>query len=185
MRVSDAPEQYDCIACKESGKRNRARGRECLLGDELVGIRDLAENPILFEFKLRNQPPISGSVTSESELIETLDRLLELHQTEKFSIALRRLGKGLCPRSFPLSRQSYYFLELYRLTRGEGYSLARLPLSGGVLDQPNIFYRACSAIDKAVDSFKKEQDAKQDKGKGETPHRGDGKGKPYSTPSNG
>lgn len=76
---------------------------------------------------------------------------LDVYRTNDTTIALRRIGKGVCPKSFPISRQSYYFLELYDLTHGGEYGteLLHLPLTGGVLEQANIFHQACSVISTA------------------------------------
>jgi hypothetical protein len=54
----------------------------------------------------------------------------------------------VCPRSFPISPQSFYFLDLYGRTFGGKYGtdLVHLPLGGGVVEQPNIFFEATDII---------------------------------------
>ena len=142
MLVAEAPENYNCQQCVLSGKKNHARGRECLLE------RDYAKNPIPYAFKVRNSPLKKGTVKSEDGLYKAITIALEVHRTDDASIALRRIGKGICPKSFPITRQSYYFLELFSLTHGgeAGTELTNLPLSGGVLEQPAIFFNACNII---------------------------------------
>lgn len=73
---------------------------------------------------------------------------MKTYQTDDLEIALKRIGKGVCPKSFNISRQSYYYLDLYRKTHGGDYGidLTHLPLSGGVLEQPNIFFAASDII---------------------------------------
>lgn len=73
---------------------------------------------------------------------------MKTYQTDDASLALRRIGKGVCPKSFPLSSQSLYFLNLYGITHGGDYGndLTHLPVSGGALEQPAIFYTASDII---------------------------------------
>ena len=89
-------------------------------------------------------------------------------------MALRRIGKGICPKSFPISKQSHYFLELFRLCHGGEYGLElmRLPHSGGVLDQSAIFFQASDII-RAVKSrlFKEKLDASKGEGQDNVPGR--------------
>lgn len=118
------------------------RGRECLLD------RDYAAHPISYSFKVRNQPEISGTIDSQESFYEAVDLAFRTYQTDDISTALRRIGKGICPRSFPTSSQSLYFLDMYYLTHGgeSGLDLVHLPNEGGILDQPSLFFRACEII---------------------------------------
>jgi hypothetical protein len=54
----------------------------------------------------------------------------------------------VCPKSFPITPQSYYFLDLYHKTHGGQYGgdLTHLPITGGVLEQPNVFFMASDII---------------------------------------
>ena len=58
------------------------------------------------------------------------------------------MGRRVCPKSFPVSPQSYYFMELFGRTHGgeAGTDLTHLPQSGGILEQPNIFFHASDII---------------------------------------
>jgi hypothetical protein len=162
LAVGDSPEVYDCKKCLKSGKRNKVRGRECLLNETLTGKRDLTKNPIPYEFKVRNLPAIAGLVSSEEDLVNVFETALETFQTTNMDVALRRVGKGICPKSFPLSPQSLYFLDLYHKTHGgeAGCDLTHLPIAGGLLDQPNIFFSAVDVIRAVkIDRYNRKIDA--------------------------
>lgn len=149
MLASDSPDDYNCERCIALGKQNKVRGRDCLLK------RNLKKAPLTYSFKNRNSPEVRGVVTSEQEFFEAIDLAFEVHKTNDIEIALRRIGKGVCPKSFPLTRQSYYFLDIYAKTHGGEYGtdLTFLPNSGGILDQPNIFYAASSVISSIRSAF--------------------------------
>ena len=85
---------------------------------------------------------------SEAALFEAIDVALRTYQTEDLQVVLKRLGKGICPKSFPVTQQSLYFLDIYYKTHGGEYGtdLVHLPNSGGVLDQPNLFFVASDII---------------------------------------
>lgn len=170
LAMSDAPASFDCQQCIARGRRN-TRGRECLKFG-----RDLKSDPIPYKAKVRNQPEISGFIRSEEELDGAIERILRLYQTEDFEVALRRIGRGFCPKSYPISPQSFYFLDLYYKTYGGEYGteLRHLPLRGGALDQPSLFYAAMDVI--VAEKYKHigKQLAKaenQNKGSGEAPNR--------------
>jgi hypothetical protein len=113
-------------------------------------------------YRVRGKELLGGTIYSESDLFKVLRDAQALYETEEVQVALRRIGKGVCPKSFPITKQSHYFLELFRLTHGGEYGLElmRLPLSGGVLDQPAIFYQASDIIRNVKSRFIK---AKLDK----------------------
>lgn len=121
---------------------NNARGRDCLLG------RRYAENPLTYSAKVRGKEIVSGTVTSEESLFTAIDKLLDAYKASDVTVALRRIGRGVCPKSFPVSPQSHYFLGLYHITHGGEYGLdlMHLPNEGGALDQPNIFFSSSTAI---------------------------------------
>ena len=122
--------------------------------------------PLSYSFKVRNKKEVRGTVRSEEEFYQAIEKALEAYETEDIEIALRRIGKGVCPRSFPTSRQSYYFMDIYYKTHGgdNATDLARLPNAGGVLDQPHIFFSASDVISSQRAKFlRKKLDANKDK----------------------
>jgi hypothetical protein len=116
---------------------------------------------------VRNTPATSIKIDSEDELFRVIGLTLRAHLTDDVAIALKRIGKGVCPKSFPISHQSYYFMDLYNETHGGegGLELKHLPEAGGVLDQPNIFFNASNVIRQVRAEFysKKIKDATSDK----------------------
>ena len=163
--MSESPVSFDCQRCIASGRRN-TRGRECTKWG-----RDLKEDPVSYVAKVRNQPEIKGSIQSEEELDDAIDQIQTLYQTDDIEVALRRVGKGFCPKSYPISQQSFYFLDLYQKTHGgeQGMELLHLPLAGGALDQPNIFYAAMDVIAaERAQTWRKKFAEIEDKSSGET-----------------
>ena len=110
--------------------------------------RDWAKNPIPYHHKVKQRPEIRGLITSKDGLTKAVEEALEVYRTDDILTALRRIGLGICPKSFPIDAQSFYFLDLYNKTHGgeTGNQLINLPNSGGVLDQPNIFFSASEII---------------------------------------
>lgn len=113
------------------------------------------------EFKYGTRP-----VVSEEDLFEVLQELTQ--SGLKIEIALRRIGKGLCIKSFPVTHQSFRLIELVELCQG-GYSgadLVMLPYpSLSVLENPNLFFEARDIYNQARNRFLKEQEPKTPKGK--------------------
>lgn len=141
LLVSESPENFNCEQCIASRKQNRIRGRDCLLG------RNYKSDPLPYSFRVGNKDT-KGVIHSEEELFQAIEKALSVYKTNDIEIALRRIGKGICPKSFPLTRQSVYFLDIYSKTHGgdSGNQLINLPNAGGVLDQPNIFFSAADTI---------------------------------------
>lgn len=141
MLVSESPENFNCEQCIASKKQNRIRGRDCLLG------RDYRSAPLSYSFRVGNKDT-KGVIHSEEEFFQAIEKALSVYKTDDIEIALRRIGKGVCPKSFPLTRQSVYFLDVYSKTHGgeSGNQLTMLPNTGGVLDQPNMFFSVSDII---------------------------------------
>lgn len=157
--MSETPSSYDCEECIASGRQNVARGKECLL------YRDLKENPIKYSYKVRNIPELRGLIRSKEELFSVLDRALQLYKTEDLRVALKRMGRGVCIKSLPVFQECYYFLDLYNKTHGgeTGTELLHLPYSGGILEQPQIFFDACDHITRVKSAFLREKLDAEDK----------------------
>jgi hypothetical protein len=141
LLVADSPENFNCERCVFTKKQNRVRGRDCLLG------RNYKSSPLPYSFRVGNKD-VKGVIHSEEELFQTIEKAFDVYKTDDIEIALRRIGKGICPKSFPMTRQSFYFLDIHSKTHGgeSGNTLINLPNEGGVLDQPNIFFSATDVI---------------------------------------
>jgi len=115
---------------------------------------------LLGEFKYQNRP-----LLIKDDLFEVLYELTESgYQIEK---ALRKIGKGICPLSFPISTQTHRMIELVNLCQG-GYSgtdLVMLPYPNlSLLENPNIFFEARRIINDTKAIFQKEQESKPQQG---------------------
>ncbi len=124
---------YNCKLCQLRGLQNNRRGRDCLLD------RDYDLHPVVLRVPgYRGKPGINKDLHSETEFFQAIDEVLELYEVDQVEVALRKMGQGICPRSFPLSRQSEKFLEIFSICHGgqSGLDLLQLPHPGAVMDQP-------------------------------------------------
>lgn len=107
---------YDCDKCK---RRNRigTKGRDC----------------------------IGHSISKEEFYVQLRDKIKE-HETNDLEILCRRIGKGVCIKSFPTTRLSVYLVDLIQFCK-EFHSL---PCEGSVQEQPNLFFEAYRVINSEI-----------------------------------
>lgn len=104
---------------------------------------DFDEHILSFESKAENEE-IQGTISSLEEFYSAVQKILDLHKTERIEVALKkiRLGNiyGVCIKSFPRTPFSSYLLGLINLCVGgeSGMEMAHLPFQGTILEQPNL-----------------------------------------------
>jgi len=104
------------------------------------------------------------TIRTEEELFDALYELTE--EELSIEIALRRIGKGLCPKSFPVSSLSVHLIDVVDICQGgiTGTDLVMLPYPQfSIFDQPNIFFQARNLINQVRAQYFKEKEPQKDK----------------------
>lgn len=86
-------------------------------------------------------------------------------EPHEFERGLRRIGKGVCIKSFPLTAFTERMLELFFLTHGgfSGIELTFLPCQGSIYDNPNLFFEASNVIGEELNRKRPEKKAQDGK----------------------
>ena len=126
VKIKPGQVGYNCDECRRRNWRGKIRGRDCV-----------------------------GRSISKDQFFQELERACRQYETEDLPILLRRIGKGVCIKSFPSTFLSTYLFNLVELCR----DFKSFPCPGGLLDQPALFFQAYAIVTSELDRLQQQMES--------------------------
>ena len=149
-KLATSKVKYDCNLCIAEKRRNKRRGRDCMLGGKT--------NHITYKSKKTDKSYPVKNTKRMFKIIDGLCKRNNLYAPERF---ISSIGRGVCPKSIPLDSDILWWIELVDACSGgySGIDLLQLPVAGGITDQPSLFFDIRRTIISIRETLRKESES--------------------------